>query len=658
MATKKKTAPAKAVASDNTSTSLETAWDRPFADEGDRMAIGLDANTAGEVNWKQGYTRRYSFSISEGGKYIERKTFNQIIYMITSKILWFKRAIEQAGQALTQNLTWKVGATGDFQTLTAALEKACEYHPSVTITGSDFKISILIQANYTLNEPITLKNTDLSFVEIGMDDGVDSVKLSISTTAQIGQGTGFFNLDNAFLNFGKIKFSLIRGADEHNFVSKIFKLKNNSILKANSITIVSDPSADPAIQIDNVFAENSKILINKLTTQAISHLTFYFNVCDVHISDALIIQIKDLLLDEILYAQNTTLTILGINTSGVLKMFKLVNSKLRLDYIIASGILQLFAAESSNIQILNSNKSAPQITQITDFKTINDIVTGDLSPLFVLKNSVLNCNIFQSNQINYFLYAYNSEVNFNILSISYSEISNSDKFKETAGVVECINSKFDIGQLFLSTNNTMILKYDKDFAYGALNFKNSQINIKIIMLSTFNISLLKTIVTYDRTTENIDINRYGITTLYGCIANVSTFNYNEDTLTIDTRKRTFNSPVQSDYTDENLNKPPYCTINAFVLDLNTFSSLNLSTSNALDLSQTAPEETKKHLYHSNLTPFTYNKGGVFAYTPPPVPVNPLPAPVDPLPPLPPIFIKNLGNGYYLTADGKKVRMPK
>lgn len=414
MATKKKIAPERAVASDSTITSPETAWDRPFADEGDRVAIGLNAGTAGDVNWKQGYTNRYSLSISEGGKYIERTTFNQIIYMITSKILWFKRAIEQAGQPLTKNLTWKVGANGDFTSLVSALEKACEYHPSVTSAGkgSDFKISILIQADYILNEPITLKNTNLSFVEIGMDDGVESVKLSSTTTAQIARDASFFNLDNAFLNFGKIKFLLIRGADEENVVSGIFKLKNNSILKANSIDIVSDPLADYAIQTQNVFAENSKIIINTLTTQVISLQTFYFDSCEVYLKDALSVQISDLFLEKILYAKNSTLHILGIKTSGVLNMFELVNSKLTINYIIVSDILSFITATNSNIQILNSNRSTPQITQIVDFTTINDQISGNLLALFQLENSVFVCNVFQSQQINYLLNASNSEVFF------------------------------------------------------------------------------------------------------------------------------------------------------------------------------------------------------------------------------------------------------
>ena len=623
MATKKKTLPAKAVESDNIATSPETAWDRPFADEGDRVAIELGASTAGDVNWKQGYTNRYSLAISEGGKYIERTTFNQIVYMITSKILWFKTAIEKAGQALTQNLTWKVGANGDFQTLAAALEKACEYHPSVTIAGagSDFKISILLQADYILNKPLTLKNTDLSFVEIGMDDGVDSVKLSISTTAQIASGASFFNLDNAFLNFGKIKFSLIRGADDENVFSGIFKLKNNSILKANSINIVSDPTADPAIQIDNVFAENSKFITHSFTTQVISSRIFYFGDCDVYISDVLSIETNDLFFDECVFAKNSTLTLAGIRTSGVLKMFQLINSKLTLNYIMASEILQLITAESSNIQILNATRSQPQITQIVDFTKINDIITGDMPSLLKLKDSVFNCNYFISQQINYFMHAYNSEVSFLVLQIQYSKISNSDKFKETEGVVNCVNSKFEITQalsLSINENNTMIFKYDKDYAYGVFNFKGSQIHITTIMIQQLSVSQVKTIVTYDKKITEVDHKRYGVFMLSACSANVGYFSINKTRININMVKRTFNSPIQTDYTDTLLNKPPYYLINAFALDLNTFSSLTLKTENGTIVlnNSLSPEATASELWTANLQPFVYGKGGVFAYTPP------------------------------------------
>ena len=616
MATKKKTAPAKAAeVSDSTITSPETAWDRPFADEGDRVAIELNASTAGDVNWKQGYTNRYSLSISEGGKYIERTTFNQIVYMITSKILWFKRAIEQAGQALTQNLTWKVGPNGDFTSLASALEKACEYHPSVTSAGkgSDFKISILLQAGYILDEPITLKNTNLSFVEIGMDEGVNEIQLDYSTDTQVGR-VGFFELDNSFLNFGKIKISVIN-TDKAYSVDSIFNIKNNSFLSAETLEISLNQVLSSALNVIN-----SKMSVKTLTIRELSSRALYFNSSKIDIEDLILKGELSNLDGESIYANNSVINT-SIETSGALQIFKLINSKLTLTYIQCDKILNLIDAEASTINILNSNRSAPQITQIVDFAQINSHITGEMIPIFSLKNSVFYCKFFQIMEVNFLLYAFNSNVSFEQLNFAYSEILNADKFKEISGVVNVINSIFNISKsLIFQTNqdNTMRFKYDKDCAYGVFNFKGSQINIGIIQIQQLSVSQIKTIAEYGGKIIEVDNQRYGVFMLNACSANVSFFYINN--LNIDMIKRTFNSPIQTNYTDTTLPKPPYYYINAFALDLNAFSSLTLNaTQNTITLNNSvASGETENHLWTANLQPFTYGKGGVFAHTPPQV----------------------------------------
>ena len=63
-------------------------FDKPFADTGDRQDIPADAQSDNTLSWDKGFTLKYSIiPQQEGGEFIPRKSFNQIIYMISSKIL-------------------------------------------------------------------------------------------------------------------------------------------------------------------------------------------------------------------------------------------------------------------------------------------------------------------------------------------------------------------------------------------------------------------------------------------------------------------------------------------------------------------------------------------------------------------------------------------
>ena len=65
-------------------------FDRPFAENGDKTEIPADAQADNKLSWDRGFTLKYSIiPQQEGGEFITRKSFNQIIYMITNKLLGF-----------------------------------------------------------------------------------------------------------------------------------------------------------------------------------------------------------------------------------------------------------------------------------------------------------------------------------------------------------------------------------------------------------------------------------------------------------------------------------------------------------------------------------------------------------------------------------------
>ena len=62
----------------------------PFADTGDRQDVPAGAQDDNTLSWEKGFTLKYSIIPSqEGGEFIPRKSFNQIIYMLSNKILGY-----------------------------------------------------------------------------------------------------------------------------------------------------------------------------------------------------------------------------------------------------------------------------------------------------------------------------------------------------------------------------------------------------------------------------------------------------------------------------------------------------------------------------------------------------------------------------------------
>ncbi len=63
---------------------------QPFADTGDREEIPAQSQADNKLSWEKGFTLKYSIIPSqEGGEFVPRKGFNQIIYMLSHKILGF-----------------------------------------------------------------------------------------------------------------------------------------------------------------------------------------------------------------------------------------------------------------------------------------------------------------------------------------------------------------------------------------------------------------------------------------------------------------------------------------------------------------------------------------------------------------------------------------
>ncbi len=63
-------------------------FDKPFADTGEREDIPSEQTADNTLSWADGFTLKYSIiPQEEGGEFIPRKKFNQIIYMLSNKVL-------------------------------------------------------------------------------------------------------------------------------------------------------------------------------------------------------------------------------------------------------------------------------------------------------------------------------------------------------------------------------------------------------------------------------------------------------------------------------------------------------------------------------------------------------------------------------------------
>ena len=60
----------------------------PWADTGDRVQFPYNPDTITELmSWLKGFTAKYQRTPEEGGVYIERREFNQILYLLTKQVI-------------------------------------------------------------------------------------------------------------------------------------------------------------------------------------------------------------------------------------------------------------------------------------------------------------------------------------------------------------------------------------------------------------------------------------------------------------------------------------------------------------------------------------------------------------------------------------------
>lgn len=171
---------------------------RPFAENGDRKDFPVDTQGDGSMSLQQGFGAFYGLPPEEGGLFIQRPQFNQLMYLVSKGVIDNKTAIEtlkseysslstSSAKLLTENLTWTVGSGGKFTNLNDALGEALKYNKSNIIT-------IKLKSGFVFNEKIVFSNANFNNVIISSEN--DIVKVNPNNAVFSDKLTNYLFLSN------------------------------------------------------------------------------------------------------------------------------------------------------------------------------------------------------------------------------------------------------------------------------------------------------------------------------------------------------------------------------------------------------------------------------------------------------------------------------
>lgn len=206
---------------------------RPFAENGDRQDFPVNRQGDGTMSLEQGFGPLFGNPPEEGGYFIDRMKFNQLMYLVSKGVIDNKTAIEalesgygslltSSAKLLTENLTWNVGSGGDYENLQTAINEASKY-----LNCGNFTITINLKNDYKISQNIYMKNIFLPFVEITSSQNINIDDSSISENSFI------FNITNSYAP--KINTSIAAGSKNISLIN----LNNSRINFGENLTFAN-----------------------------------------------------------------------------------------------------------------------------------------------------------------------------------------------------------------------------------------------------------------------------------------------------------------------------------------------------------------------------------------------------------------------------------
>ena len=235
----------------------------PFAQNGDKKAIPQNTSD-GSVSFDRGFGSFYALPPEEGGLFIDRAQFNQLMFDTTSAIIENKQSLNRlsgstynktevdnrlnakidstkATKLLTENLTKTVGASGaDFANLRQALEWASQY----SYSGGRFTITLRCNADMPI-PGVYLPIGEALIVIDGQNNTFNCDNQYFMTAAMNSteQNAGVFNsnitIKNFTLNYNNVTTNSYGCAFQFTGINATFDgitiNVNNSNIKSNLI---------------------------------------------------------------------------------------------------------------------------------------------------------------------------------------------------------------------------------------------------------------------------------------------------------------------------------------------------------------------------------------------------------------------------------------
>lgn len=145
---------------------------RPFAENGDRQDFPVNTQGDGSMSLQQGFGAFYGLPPEEGGLFIQRPQFNQLMYLVSKGVIDNKTDIKtlkskydylstSSAKLLTGNLEWTVGTGGKFDNLQTAISEAAKF-----IENKDYTLTLKLISNIETNKPIYIRKLNIPFVNI------------------------------------------------------------------------------------------------------------------------------------------------------------------------------------------------------------------------------------------------------------------------------------------------------------------------------------------------------------------------------------------------------------------------------------------------------------------------------------------------------------
>ena len=272
------------------------ALTKPFAENGDKKAIP-QTTSDGSVSFDRGFGSFYALPPEEGGLFIDRAQFNQLMFDTTSEILANKQSLNnlsnstynktevdnrlnakidstKATKILTENLVKTVGASGaDFANLRQALEWASQY----SYSGGRFTITLRCNADMPL-PGIYLPFGEAIIIIDGQNNTFNCDNQYFMTTESSAQN---ITIKNFTLNYNSIT---------NNQYGCAFQFTNTGVLLQNITINITNSTIGNSLIVNqkdsSLYIEN--MIINCSGNSSINSITFTGNFSKIYCPDLVV----------------------------------------------------------------------------------------------------------------------------------------------------------------------------------------------------------------------------------------------------------------------------------------------------------------------------------------------------------------------------------